>query len=74
MKKGISHRRHREALLSARGEVELEANVTEEVKPGILYTTFHFPENMVNNVTGQGCDADTMCPEYKVVAADVVRV
>jgi formate dehydrogenase major subunit len=61
-------------LFSARGEVELEANVTEEVKPGILYTTFHFPENMVNNVTGQGCDSDTMCPEYKVVAADVVRV
>ena len=48
--------------------------MTDEVKPGILYTTFHFPENMVNNVTGQGCDADTMCPEYKVVAADVVRV
>jgi len=61
-------------LFSARGEVELEANVTDEVKPGILYTTFHFPENMVNNVTGQGCDADTLCPEYKVVAADVVRV
>ena len=26
---------------------------------------------MVNNVTGQGCDGDTMCPEYKVIAADV---
>jgi formate dehydrogenase major subunit len=44
------------------------------VKPGILYTTFHFPEAMVNNVTGSGCDADTLCPEYKVVAADVERV
>ncbi len=61
-------------LFSARGEVELEANVTDEVKPGILYTTFHFPDAMVNNVTGQGCDSDTLCPEYKVVAADVVRV
>ena len=61
-------------LFSARGEVNLEASVTDEVKPGILYTTFHFPENMVNNVTGQGCDADTMCPEYKVVAADVEKV
>ncbi len=61
-------------LWSARGEVELEANVTDDVKPGILYTTFHFPEHMVNNVTGQGCDGDTMCPEYKVVAADVERV
>ncbi len=58
-------------LSSARGEVELEARVTDEVKPGILYTTFHFPEAMVNNVTGQGCDGDTMCPEYKVVAAEV---
>ena len=58
-------------LFSARGEVELEARVTDEVKPGILYTTFHFPEAMVNNVTGQGCDADTLCPEYKVIAADV---
>ncbi len=61
-------------LSSARGEVELEARVTDEVKPGILYTTFHFPEAMVNNVTGQGCDGDTMCPEYKVIAADVELV
>jgi formate dehydrogenase major subunit len=58
-------------LFSARGEVELEARVTDEVKPGILYTTFHFPDAMVNNVTGQGCDGDTLCPEYKVIAADV---
>jgi formate dehydrogenase major subunit len=58
-------------LFSARGEVELEARVTDEVKPGILYTTFHFPDAMVNNATGQGCDGDTLCPEYKVIAADV---
>lgn len=61
-------------LFSARGEVELEASVTEDVKPGILYTTFHFPEAMVNNVTGGGCDGDTLCPEYKVVAADVEKI
>lgn len=60
-------------LSSARGEVELEARVTDEVKPGVLYTTFHFPEHMVNNVTGAGCDKDTLCPEYKVVAADVEK-
>ena len=61
-------------VFSARGEVVLRASVTEEVKPGILYTTFHFPEAIVNNVTGHGCDADTMCPEYKVVAVDVERI
>lgn len=58
-------------LTSARGEVNLPARVTGEVKPGIIYTTFHFPEHMVNNVTGPGCDADTLCPEYKVIAADL---
>ena len=72
-RKGI-HDGDKVRLFSARGEVELHAAISEEVKPGILYTTFHFPEAMVNNVTGQGCDADTMCPEYKVVAADVERV
>lgn len=61
-------------LFSARGEVTLAASVSEEVKPGILYTTFHFPEAMVNNVTSNVVDSDTMCPEYKVTAADIEKV
>jgi formate dehydrogenase major subunit len=44
------------------------------VKPGILYTTFHFPEHLVNMVTSSECDEDTMCPEYKVVAVEVEKV
>ena len=61
-------------VFSARGDVRLKARVSDEVKPGILYTTFHFPENLVNVVTSSECDADTMCPEYKVVAVDVEKV
>ena len=61
-------------LFSDRGEVELLAEVSEKVKAGVLFTTFHFPEHMVNNITSNVCDGDTMCPEYKVVAADVERV
>ena len=61
-------------LFSARGEVTLKATVTDDVKPGIIYTTFHFPEALVNNVTGDGCDADTLCPEFKVTAADFEKV
>ena len=61
-------------IFSARGEVTLEAFVSEEVKAGILYTTFHFPEHMVNNVTSDvHCD-DTLCPEYKVSAVDIEKV
>ena len=37
----------------------------------VHYTTFHFPEHLVNVVTSSECDEDTMCPEYKVVAVDV---
>jgi predicted molibdopterin-dependent oxidoreductase YjgC len=61
-------------LFSARGEVELQAQVSDEVKPGVLYTTFHFPEAMVNNVTGSGHDSETLCPEYKVIAANIEKV
>ena len=61
-------------IFSSRGEVTLEAEVSDEVKPGILYTTFHFPEHMVNNVTSDVHDGDTMCPEYKVTSVDIEKV
>ena len=54
--------------------MRIHAKVSDEVKPGILCTTFHFPEHLVNVVTSSECDEDTMCPEYKVVAVDVERV
>ncbi|MBV1910891.1 MAG: molybdopterin-dependent oxidoreductase, partial [Kangiellaceae bacterium] len=58
-------------LKSERGEIEMVAELSKKVKPGILFTTFHFPELMVNRLTGDVCDTETMCPEYKVVAVDV---
>ncbi len=57
-------------LFSARGEVELKVQLSKKVKPGILFTTFHFPEFMVNNVTSDEHDEETLCPEYKVVSVD----
>ncbi|MEP2667863.1 MAG: formate dehydrogenase subunit alpha [Cyclobacteriaceae bacterium] len=56
---------------SARGKVDLKARVTNEVKPGVLSTTFHFPEVLVNILTSGVMDSEAMCPEYKVVAVDV---
>ena len=56
---------------SARGKVDLKAKVTNEVKPGVLSTTFHFPEVLVNILTSGVSDSEAMCPEYKVVAVDV---
>jgi formate dehydrogenase major subunit len=61
-------------IVSARGEVVLEAFVSDEVKPGIVYTTFHFPERLVNNVTSDVHDEDTLCPEFKITAVDIEKV
>jgi formate dehydrogenase major subunit len=57
-------------LFSDRGEVQLTVEVSNKVKPGVVFTTFHFPEHMVNAVTSAEVDSETLCPEYKVVAVD----
>lgn len=61
-------------IVSARGEVPSKAHITDEVKPGVLSTTFHFPELMVNNVTSDVHDTEANCPEYKVVAVRLDRM
>ncbi|MDX1683940.1 MAG: formate dehydrogenase subunit alpha [Saprospiraceae bacterium] len=58
-------------LESPRGKVDVKARVTDEVKPGVLSTTFHFPDIMVNNITSDIHDSEAMCPEYKVVAVRI---
>ncbi len=44
--------------------------VTDVVKPGVIYTTFHFPEAAINFLTSDVGDEFTLTPEYKVVAVD----
>lgn len=60
-------------LFSARGECYIRARITNQVKPGVLSTTFHFPDIMVNNITSDELDTEADCPEYKVVAVDVSK-
>ncbi|MTI40894.1 formate dehydrogenase subunit alpha [Fulvivirga lutimaris] len=56
---------------SPRGKVDIKAFVTDEVKPGVMSSTFHFPEIMLNNITSDVHDSEAMCPEYKVVMCRV---
>lgn len=58
-------------VTSARGKVDIKARVTDEVKPGVMSTTFHFPEIMVNLITSDVHDSEAKCPEYKVVAVKI---
>lgn len=56
---------------SPRGKVDVKARITDQVKQGVLSTTFHFPDIMINNITGDVHDSEAMCPEYKVVAVRI---
>lgn len=58
-------------VISARGKVDVKARITTDVKPGVLSSTFHFPEIRMNDITSSVSDSEAMCPEYKVVACDI---
>jgi formate dehydrogenase major subunit len=59
---------------SRAGDTVLRVEITERVAPGVVYTTFHFPESGANLITTENSDWATNCPEYKVTAVQVVKV
>jgi formate dehydrogenase major subunit len=61
-------------IQSRAGETVLRARITPRVQPGVVYTTFHFPESGANVITTDNSDWATNCPEYKVTAVQVTRV
>ncbi|WP_022948010.1 formate dehydrogenase subunit alpha [Methylohalobius crimeensis] len=61
-------------IQSRSGETVLRARITDRVQPGVVYTTFHFPESGANVITTDNSDWATNCPEYKVTAVQVTPV
>lgn len=61
-------------ISSRAGDTVLRARVTERIQPGVVYTTFHFPESGANVITTDSSDWATNCPEYKVTAVQVMPV
>ena len=61
-------------IASRAGETVLRAVVSERMQPGVVYTTFHFPESGANVITTDSSDWATNCPEYKVTAVQVSKV
>jgi len=58
-------------IISARGKIDVKAKITDEVREGVLSSTFHFPEVRMNDLTSSISDSEAMCPEYKVVAVNI---
>ena len=61
-------------IQSRAGETVLRAVVSDRMQPGVVYTTFHFPESGANVITTDNSDWATNCPEYKVTAVQVSPV
>lgn len=58
-------------IISARGKIDVKAHITDEIRQGVLSSTFHFPEVRMNDLTSSVSDSEAMCPEYKVVAVNI---
>ena len=59
---------------SRAGQTVLRAVIAERMQPGVVFTTFHFPESGANVITTENSDWATNCPEYKVTAVQVMPV
>ncbi len=60
-------------VISERGQTNMKSEITDIVKQGVVYTTFHFPEASINYLTSNIGDEFTLTPEYKVVAVNFDR-
>ncbi|NUM31864.1 MAG: formate dehydrogenase subunit alpha [Bacteroidetes bacterium] len=58
-------------VMSVRGKIDVKAHITDEVEPGILSSTFHFPLVKMNVLTSEISDTEALCPEYKVVSVNI---
>ncbi|MBM4361659.1 MAG: molybdopterin-dependent oxidoreductase [Deltaproteobacteria bacterium] len=60
-------------LTSTFGEATGTATLGDEVAPGTLFMTFHFPESGANNGTTDVLDRVADCPEYKLTPVELRR-
>ena len=58
-------------LRSRRGEITVEAHVTEDIKEGSIWTTPHFAKSSANKLTNDVLDPDANIPEYKAAATEI---
>ena len=61
-------------LRTRRGAIRVRALFSRQVRPGCIWTPLHFAEARANIVTNDADDPITNTAEYKVCAAEVVKV
>lgn len=61
-------------LVSARSSAILPLVSSDRVRPGELFTSFHFPDSDVNSLLSSSADESSKCPEYKVSTVRIERM
>jgi formate dehydrogenase major subunit len=59
---------------SRRGEIEIPAKLTEDIKIGEVFIPFHFKECPANVLTNNAVDSISKIPEYKACAVKVEKM
>ncbi len=62
------------SVSSRRGEIVVNASVTDRTPEGIVFIPFHFREAAVNLITNPALDPTAKIPEYKVCAVNIAPV
>jgi formate dehydrogenase alpha subunit len=58
-------------VISRRGEIEIDAHITNRVDVGVVFLPFHFVESAANILTNPAFDPIAKIPEFKVCAVAV---
>ena len=59
---------------SRRGEIEIDALITDKIIPGTVFIPFHFAECAANQLTNSSLDPEAKIPELKVCAVSIRKV
>ena len=61
-------------VVSRRGAIQLAVEISEQVQPGSVYTSFHFAEAPINLLCIDTWDPQANCPEFKVCAVQIKKI
>lgn len=61
-------------LASRRGTVHIKTTITDRVQPGTVFSSFHFFEVPINQLTIDAMDPKSKCPEFKVCSVNLRKV
>jgi formate dehydrogenase major subunit/formate dehydrogenase alpha subunit len=61
-------------VISRRGAIRLAAEISDQVQPGSVYTSFHFAEAPINLLCIDTWDPQANCPEFKVCAVQIKKI